>query len=102
MTHKEQNKALRECLVGNSNMRYVVIVHQHKVQKYGFFDSEMECEKWWMDHKEPFFENDRPKGWGFGFVATYDTKDEKIIEWNKLWLDEIIVNDCIEIFKHNP
>jgi hypothetical protein len=85
-------------LAGTLNKRYVVIVHQYKIQKYGFFDSEKECEKWWMDHKHPFFENDRPKDWGVSFVATYDTIDDKIIEWNKLWVNKELVDKYVKQF----
>lgn len=86
-------------LEGTLDKRYVVIVHQHKVQKYGFFDTLKECFNWWQNHKEPFFENDRPKGWGFGFNSTYDLVDDKLIEWNKLWLNEEIVDNCVKNMK---
>ena len=61
-----------------------------------FFDTEKEAEKYWMDHKHPFFESDRPKGWGFSFVATYDLQEKKIVEYNTLWLSEDLANQFIK------
>lgn len=91
-----ENKLILE---GSFGERYIVVCFRNKVQEYAFFDSEKEAFNWWQNHKHPFFENDRPKGWGVSFALTYDTVDEKIIEWNKLYLDEEIVDGYIKEMK---
>lgn len=83
-------------LHGDIDKRFIVVCHRDKIQYYALFDSEKEAFQWWQDHKTPFFETDRPKGWGVAFVLTYDKLEQKVIQWNTLYLNEEIVNECIK------
>ena len=83
-------------LHGSIDKRFVVVCFRNKVQEYAFFDSTEEAFNWWQDHKHPFFETDRPKGWGVSFALTYDKLEQKIIQWNTLYLTKQIVDEYVE------
>lgn len=82
--------------------RYVVIGHQNKIQIYGLFNTISEAENWWMSHKKPFLDNDPPFD-DFAFVATYDRLENRIVEYNSLYLDLALAETFVEeMLKDNP